>query len=156
MRRVHVQTVEPLEKILFPDDPPWTSAQFLDELAGVPETRWYVVALDADEVVGYAGLRAPGMPGEPADVQTIAVAPSHQRRGVGTVLMEALIAEARSRAAGSLMLEVRADNDAALAFYGKYGFERIATRRAYYGGGRDGLVLRLRLPSPHDHQRLTV
>ncbi|NED94357.1 ribosomal protein S18-alanine N-acetyltransferase [Phytoactinopolyspora alkaliphila] len=142
-----VETIEPLERELFPDDPPWTREQFLEELAGVPDTRWYVVAVEEDELTGYAGLRALGMPGEPADIQTIAVAPAHQRRGVGATLMDALITEARARAAGSLLLEVRADNDAALAFYGRYGFERIATRRAYYGGGRDGLVLRMRLPA---------
>ncbi len=79
-------------------------------------------------------------------MQTIAVAPEHQRRGIGSILMDALIGEARARDAGSLMLEVRSDNDPALAFYARYGFGRIAVRRAYYGGGRDGLVMRKRLP----------
>lgn len=145
-----LETVVRLEHALFAADPPWTMAQFEEELSGVPENRWYAVAIvssgdDQGAIVGYAGLRAPSIPGEPADVQTIAVAPAHQRRGVGTVLMDAMFEEAHLREAGSIMLEVRADNDVALAFYARYGFERIATRRFYYAGECNGLVMRRRL-----------
>ncbi|WP_216853559.1 ribosomal protein S18-alanine N-acetyltransferase [Phytoactinopolyspora halotolerans] len=151
MRSVDVEALLPVERLLFAGDPPWTEAQFHDELARMPETRWYIVAELATtqterRIVGYAGLRAPGIPGEPADIQTIAVTPEHQRRGIGSVLMDALIREAHARQADSIMLEVRSDNDAAIAFYTEYGFERIAVRRGYYGGGRDGLVMRKSLP----------
>jgi [ribosomal protein S18]-alanine N-acetyltransferase len=137
-----LDTVVALEQELFAGDPAWSVGQFRSELAGVPDTRWYVVAEAGGVVVGYAGLQAPGFAGDPADVLTIAVAPGWQRGGVGTVLMTALEAEARRRGAGELLLEVRADNEPALAFYARHGFERIAVRRKYYGGGRDGLVLR--------------
>lgn len=148
MRAADLDVVVQLEQELFAGDPPWSAKQFESELEGVPETRWYVVAEeDEREVVGYAGLLAPSMAGEPADIQTIAVAASHQRRGIGALLMDALLAEARQRQAGSVLLEVRVDNDAARAFYARRGFERIAVRRNYYGGRRDGLVLRKRLPS---------
>nr|WP_184829834.1 ribosomal protein S18-alanine N-acetyltransferase [Jiangella mangrovi] len=142
MRWQDLDVVVPLEQELFAGDPAWSAEQFWSELAGVPESRWYVVAESAGAVVGYAGLQAPAYTGDPADVLTIAVAPSSQRGGVGTLLMTALEAEARRRGAGELLLEVRADNDPALAFYTRHGFERIAVRRRYYGGGRDGLVLR--------------
>ncbi|TDC46344.1 ribosomal-protein-alanine N-acetyltransferase [Jiangella ureilytica] len=142
MTRPDLDVVVPLEQELFAGDPPWSAAQFESELAGVPDVRWYVVAEAGGVVVGYAGLQAPSHPGDAADVLTIAVAPSSQRGGVGTLLMTALETEARRRGAGELLLEVRADNDPALAFYARHGFERIAVRRKYYGGGRDGLVLR--------------
>lgn len=142
MREPDLDAVMPLEQELFAGDPPWSAEQFRSELAGVPETRWYAVAEAGDAVVGYAGLRGPAFAGDPADVMTIAVAPARQRGGVGTLLMTALEAEARRRGAGELLLEVRADNEPALAFYARHGFERIALRRKYYGGGRDGLVLR--------------
>lgn len=142
MRGPDLDTVVPLEQELFAGDPPWSAEQFRSELAGVPESRWYVVAEADGVVVGYAGLQAPSQAGDPADVLTIAVAPPAQRGGVGTLLMTALETEARRRGAGELLLEVRADNDPALAFYARHGFERIAVRRRYYGGGRDGLVLR--------------
>ncbi|WP_026877438.1 ribosomal protein S18-alanine N-acetyltransferase [Jiangella gansuensis] len=146
MRWWDIETVAPLEQELFAGDPPWSAEQFWSELAGVPETRWYVVAEAGDEVVGYAGLAAPALAGDPADVLTIAVAPSTQRAGVGTRLLEALETEARRRGAAELLLEVRADNDPAQAFYQRHGFEPIAVRRNYYAGHRDGLVLRKRLP----------
>jgi ribosomal-protein-alanine N-acetyltransferase len=140
-----VDQIVPIEAELFAGDPPWSAEQFRSELAGVPETRWYAIAEDeAGELAGYAGLReVDGV----ADVQTIAVVPAHQGRGLGTTLLEALIDETRRRRARELLLEVRADNDLAIVFYQRHGFERIARRRGYYAAGRvDGLVFRRRLP----------
>lgn len=65
MREPDLDTVVPLEQELFAGDPPWSAEQFRSELAGVPETRWYVVAEDGGEVVGYAGLLLPGWPASP-------------------------------------------------------------------------------------------
>ncbi|WP_298325682.1 ribosomal protein S18-alanine N-acetyltransferase [Haloactinopolyspora sp.] len=146
MRWWDVDIVAPLAQRLFAAEAPWSAESFWAELAGVPDTRWYVVAEVDGHVVGYAGLTSPSMAGEPADLQTIGVEPGHQRQGIGTRLMRAVIAEARRRDAGDLMLEVRADNDAARAFYARHGFERLAIRRNYYRGNRDAIVMRRRLP----------
>lgn len=136
-----VDRVVQVEAELFAGDPPWTAEQFRSELAEVPGTRWYTVAEDeSGELAGYAGLRV--VDGT-ADVQTIAVVPAHQRRGLGTTLLGALIDEAFRRRATQMLLEVRADNKSAQALYRRHGFERIARRRGYFGAGRiDGLVLR--------------
>ncbi len=143
MRRRDVEDVLPLAQALFAGDPPWTEEQFRSELAGVPASRWYVIAEDSGDLAGYAGLR---LSGDTADVQTLAVAPAWQRRGIGTVLLAALLDEARRRGAHEAMLEVRADNEAALALYERQGFEQLAVRRGYYDAGRvDALVLRRRL-----------
>jgi ribosomal-protein-alanine N-acetyltransferase len=141
-----VGRVVPIEAALFAGDPPWSAEQFRSELSGVPETRWYVVAENAaGDLAGYAGLRVVY---DTADVQTIAVVPEHQRRGLGSTLLENLIDEAVRRKASDLLLEVRADNEPAITFYQRHGFERIARRRGYYAAGRvDGLVLRRRLPA---------
>ena len=136
-----VEQIVPIEAELFAGDPPWSAEEFRSELAGVPETRWYTVAEDeSGELAGYAGLRV--VDGT-ADIQTVAVAPAHQRRGLGTVLLGALIDEARRRRATEMLLEVRVDNEPALALYRRHSFERIARRRGYFGAGHiDGLVLR--------------
>ena len=136
-----VEQILPIEAELFAGDPPWNAEEFRSELAGVPDTRWYTVAEDESaELAGYAGLRV--VDGT-ADIQTIAVAPAHQRRGLGTLLLGALIDEAHRRRATEMLLEVRADNRPALTLYQRHGFERIARRRGYFGAGRiDGLVLR--------------
>jgi ribosomal-protein-alanine N-acetyltransferase len=143
MRWWDVEQVLPLEQDLFGPSA-WSAETFWSELAH-PQTRWYVVAALATEPerpIGYAGLLAPG---PEADVQTIAVAASRQGRGVGGVLLDALIVAAGQRAATSLLLEVRADNDSATALYVKRGFERIAIRRRYYQPEDvDAWVMRLR------------
>lgn len=141
MRWWDVPAVHALEVATFPD--PWTAETFWSELAHVPSSRHYVVAEAGEEVVGYAGLVATG---HQADVQTLAVAADRRGAGLGRVLLDELLAEARRRDAGEVLLEVRAENVAAQALYARAGFEQIAVRRGYYRpGGTDALVLRLRL-----------
>ena len=141
MRWWDVERVHLLETELFPD--PWSVETFWSELAHVPESRHYLVAEREGELVGYAGLVVSG---HQADVQTLATAPAEQGKGLGRQLLDALVAEARRRGAGEVLLDVRADNVAAQALYARAGFQRIAVRRGYYRpGGTDALVLRLQL-----------
>ena len=141
MRWWDVETVAALDAELFPHDR-WSAEQFWGELAHVPETRWYAVHEGDAGVDGYVGLYA--VPPE-GDVATIAVAPSAQGRGLGRMLLDALVAEARRRGVTQLFLEVLEGNEAALALYASSGFERQGHRRDYYGPGLDALVLRRRL-----------
>ena len=62
--------------------------------------------------------------------------------------MTQLIAEARSRGAEEVFLEVRADNDSAQNLYRSLGFEQLAVRKGYYKGGVDAIVMRLALETP--------
>jgi ribosomal-protein-alanine N-acetyltransferase len=128
--------VLPIEQELFPPEP-WSAGQFWSELGQV-ETRHYVVAVDGDEVVGYAGLC--DYPDE-AFVQTMAVAPSYQGRGVGALLLDDLLSEAARRRHTRVLLEVRVDNEPAKRLYQRYGFTQESIRRGYYPGGVDALVL---------------
>jgi [ribosomal protein S18]-alanine N-acetyltransferase len=138
-----VIAVSVLEQRLFPVDA-WPLHMFYDELAQ-PETRWYLVAEGSDGIVGYAGL----MCIEPiADVQTIAVVPEYEGRGIGTMLLTRLIEEARRRYAADLLLEVRADNPRAQQLYLRFGFEQIHVRPRYYRDGVDALIMRLQLTGP--------
>ncbi|MFD5276635.1 ribosomal protein S18-alanine N-acetyltransferase [Pseudarthrobacter sp. NPDC058362] len=135
-----VAAVHALEQRLFPVDA-WPLQMFVDELSQ-PETRSYVVAEGASGIVGYAGL----MCIEPiADVQTIAVVPESEGRGIGSTLLAALIAEARQRRAADVLLEVRADNPRAQQLYLRFGFEQIHVRPRYYRDGVDALIMRLQL-----------
>ena len=141
MRWWDVEAVADLERELFAHDP-WTVEQFWSELAHVPDTRWYAVHEDDSGVDGYVGLFA--VPPE-ADVQTIAVAPRSQGRGLGRELLDALVVEAERRGCTQLFLEVRVDNEPAIALYERSGFEKQGRRTNYYGNGIDALVLRRRL-----------
>lgn len=135
-----IPAVHALEVRLFPVDA-WPLEMFVNELSQ-PETRRYLVAEVADGIVGYAGL----MCIEPiADVQTIAVVPEYEGRGIGTALLRELIREGRRRGAADVLLEVRADNPRAQQLYRRFGFEQIHVRRRYYRDGVDALIMRLEL-----------
>lgn len=130
-----------LEHELFPDDA-WSEASWWGELAGRPR-REYVVAEDAAAPgaapLGYAGLDHGG---EVADVMTVAVAPAARGRGLGRRLLDELEARARARGAEHVILEVRADNTPAIRLYEGAGHAVLSTRRGYYAGGVDALVMR--------------
>jgi N6-L-threonylcarbamoyladenine synthase len=138
-----LDAIDALEQATFPSDA-WSRDMLAAELAG--EHGHYLVAVDdADAVLGYAGLLAPRGSGQ-ADVQTIAVAEQIRRQGIGAMLLDALLAEARARDAAEVFLEVRADNPGAEALYASRGFARIAIRPAYYQpDGVDAVVMRSRL-----------
>lgn len=140
-----VEDLLPLEVELFGAEA-WSRETFWGELAARP-TRWYVVAEADGGLAGYAGL---SVSGPDADVMTVAVAPTAQGRGVGGVLLRALLGEAATRGASQVLLEVHADNAAAIRLYQRHGFERIAVRRGYYQpSGADAWIMRLRpVPSP--------
>ena len=126
-----------LERVLFGDES-WSEASFWSELAQY-DTRHYLAAWAGDDLQGYAGLAAYR---EEAWVQTLAVAPDWQRRGLGTTLLQSLLAEARHRGARTVALEVRADNDAAQRLYVRHGFAVTGRRRGYYQpSGTDALVM---------------
>ena len=136
MRWWHVAELMPVERALFAPEP-WTERLFWSEL-GQLDTRHYLVALEGEQVVGYAGLC--DYPDE-AFVQTMAVAPAAQGRGLGARLLVELLAEAGRRGQRTVSLEVRADNAPAQRLYERHGFTRTGVRRGYYAGGVDALVL---------------
>ena len=138
MRWPDIEPVHRLESELFTVDP-WSIEQFWSELA--QQSRAYAVAVDGERIIGYAGafLLAPD-----SDVQTIAVSPRDQGRGVGAILLTWLIEQAVAQGCRQMLLEVRSDNVPAIAMYERFGFERISVRRDYYERGIDAVIMRLR------------
>lgn len=136
MRWWHVESVERIEREVFPEDA-WSREQFWSELA--QSTRRYLVALEGDDVVAYAGLFV--LPPD-ADVQTVAVVPRAQGTGLATRLLSELLADADTQGVTHTMLEVRDGNAPALAVYARLGFEQISRRPRYYSDGVDALILR--------------
>ncbi|PRY67592.1 ribosomal-protein-alanine N-acetyltransferase [Glaciihabitans tibetensis] len=127
----------------------WTDSAMRADLGN--RHTYYLVAFHPetpDLIEGYAGLLSPVGSGE-GDIQTIAVAESARRQGLGRMLMQALIAEARARRATALFLEVRADNPTAQQLYVSLGFEEIAVRPKYYQpDGVDARIMRLSIAEP--------
>jgi ribosomal-protein-alanine N-acetyltransferase len=158
-----------LEHELFPEDA-WSPEMFTDEVSQPAEVRLYLVAergpvrVSADEeadvpgpggrpaggsagLAGYAGMMfVPGphrRDGGSADVLTIAVARDCWGQGIGSALLEAMVAEARRRRCAEVFLEVREDNPRARGLYLRRGFAEIGVRRGYYQPANvDAIVMR--------------
>jgi [ribosomal protein S18]-alanine N-acetyltransferase len=136
LRWWHIEALAPIEADLFGPER-WSAAMFWNELAN---GHYYVVALEGELVVGYAGLSVGDVEGW---VQNIAVRRDQQRRGIGRALLEALLAEAARRKVKTVLLEVAVDNRAAQKLYDGYGFQAIGVRRGYYQpSNTDALVMR--------------
>jgi len=89
-----------------------------------------LVACDARRTIaGFAMLR---LLGDDAELMTIAVDRRYQGKGVGAALMRACFEDLRMTPARRMVLEVAADNPAALRLYGQFGFVRIGERSGYY------------------------
>ncbi|MEI2778691.1 MAG: ribosomal protein S18-alanine N-acetyltransferase [Tetrasphaera sp.] len=134
-----IPAVAAAEAELFPDDA-WSPASWWGELAARPR-RDYVIAVDpGGALLGYAGADHGG---EVSDLMTIAVTSAARGRGLGRLLLAEIEHRARARGAAALLLEVRADNAAALELYRSSGFDVLSTRRRYYQPGDvDAVVMR--------------
>ncbi len=128
-----------LDAELFADDA-WSASTWWAELAERPKREYLVIAEGADDVLAYGGVDHGG---EIADIMTIAVAPAAQGRGLSRIILAELERRARARGAEHLLLEVRADNEPAVALYLSSGWSQLSVRRRYYQPGDvDALILR--------------
>lgn len=131
------------EKELFPYSP-WSTAQFKEEFAGIPTTRFMSVAEDGNTIVGYCGVFVPA-PGIEADILTVAVLPAYRRQGIAKEFMRQIEAYAVEKEASAMMLEVELANESAIKLYELLGYMKISVRMDYYGPGKDAHVMRKEL-----------
>lgn len=74
-------------------------------------------------------------------VLNVATDVEHRRRGVGRLLMEAVLQLGRDRQCRLATLEVRRGNLAALGLYQSLGFRAVGMRPAYYQDDREDAVV---------------
>ena len=98
-----------------------------------------VTASPGVSILGYGGFWL--MAGE-AHISTIAVRPEWRRRGIGELLLVAMLELAVELGADVATLEVRVSNVAAQSLYQKYGFAKVGLRPHYYRDrGEDALIM---------------
>ncbi len=88
------------------------------------------------ETLRYGSRQPPGehsASGPEAELLSLAVAGDSRRQGLGGVLVEAFLSEAASRGCTSARVVVGASNDAAVALYGRGGFETAETLEVHEG-----------------------
>jgi ribosomal-protein-alanine N-acetyltransferase len=92
-----------------------------------------------DGIAGYVVADATPNHGRPlGHLKDLAVAPDRRGAGIGATLLERVLA---TLAAHAVKLEVRADNEPALALYRRFGFTVRNTVPGYYVDGEDALVM---------------
>ena len=97
--------------------------------------------------VGFAAMR---FGDTRAHLILLAVAPRHQRHGVGRRLMDWLIESARVAGIASIHVELRMANAAAFAFYRSVGFSETIRIRGYYRGRETARrMIRMLSSAPH-------
>lgn len=106
--------------------------------------RPLLVAVLDKSLVGYA-LVALRQGAAAARLYSIAVDPRIGRRGVGRALMAACERYAAAHGRQSLRLEVRYDNQAAIALYERLGFRQFGQYEGYYADGARALRFEKRL-----------
>jgi ribosomal protein S18 acetylase RimI-like enzyme len=121
-------------------------------VTGRPATLHYSVAM-ADGVAGYGRLRADAESG--GVIQALAVRRDLAGRGIGTALLNDLIATAAARGCHEISLYVRAGNHRARRLYDRAGFTDAGLRPCYYQpSGADAIVMRLAIASsPAGHRK---
>ena len=121
----------------------WRSVQeerrYLRALKRYPDAAVYV-AEDDGRIVGRLSLARDQHPASAhvADLGLM-VAATHRRRGIGQALLEEAVAWARERGVTKLELHVFPHNQAAIALYDRFGFEREGYRKRH-DRRRDGYV----------------
>ena len=94
--------------------------------------------LPRERILGLVGLWC--MMGE-GHIVTIAVRHEHRRRGIGELLLVAILETALEAGQDGVTLEYRASNREARALYEKYGFSQVGLRARYYSDNQEDAVL---------------
>lgn len=118
-------------------DDPWSFDLLASELAQ-PSALLLQASWEELPACGYAAFRHGW--GE-AELLRLAVHPVERRRGVGRALVEHGLERLRRTGVQVCHLEVRVNNEPAIALYCSIGFAPVGRRRGYYRDGSDALVL---------------
>jgi ribosomal-protein-alanine N-acetyltransferase len=119
-----------IEKKSFARDA-WDREAFVDYLSQ-PGKSVFLVAIINGTILGYA-LAFHGR--TRAEIDSVAVAPAQRGRGVAVALLKRVIVSLRQRGFGTISLNVRLENEAAIRLYQKLGFRRVRRINGYYEDG---------------------
>ena len=129
--------------------PHWPRSSYAEILlpAASAVARALLLAEDqAAQIVGLAVIALRAHDPEPTgELESIAVAPSARRAGIGRALMNAVLDWLRLQVAAEVELEVRQSSAAAIALYRSLGFKEVGRRRNYYRDPQEDALL-MRLP----------
>jgi ribosomal-protein-alanine N-acetyltransferase len=108
---------------------PWTREMYAWELQNRSVCHIYLVRTSDCPVAGFCAF---WLVFDEIHINNVAILPQFRGMGIGTTLLQHVLAEATRMGAKRATLEVRASNHAARRLYERLGFYVAATRRNYY------------------------
>lgn len=114
----------------------WNVKIFLSELEN--ENSIYFVAKIKNEIVGFAGVWNDTFN---LHITNIVTKKNYRKQGIGSKLLETLIALAKEKQTNSLTLEVKQTNTQAICLYEKYNFKKIGIRKNYYSQNENAIIM---------------
>lgn len=141
LRPVELDQLIEIERLSFRT--PWSRQVFLEEL----DRDWANVDVirprAGGPVLGFANY---WLVRDEVHLLNLATHPNRRRTGLGTLLVDHVVAFARKHGCRLVTLEVRRTNVAAICLYRKFGFQAVGVRPRYYiDDGEDAVVMVLEL-----------
>ena len=87
------------------------------------------------------GIFVHGLFDDEGQIANVAVLPEYRRKGIGKLLVQHALQEARKQGVRSLSLEVRRAILRLWIYIESFGFEKVAVRKRYYENGEDALLM---------------
>lgn len=126
---------------------PYDSGELAEIFFAPGSFNYIAVDENTHRLAGY--VVAMGLSDNMCDIESIAVDPDFRRKGVGSLLLDAIESEMALRGFTISVLEVRDRNDAAIMFYSSRGYRTSETIENYYrehmSGSRNALRMSKRI-----------
>lgn len=115
---------------------PWSRKSVQNEFENNP--AFYLIAKVDEKIVGFGGY---WVIFDEAHITNIAVLPSYRRLSIGSIILEAMIQNAKSKGVVDMTLEVRKGNIKALKLYSKHNFKEEGRRPDYYSDPKEDALI---------------
>ncbi len=126
-----------IEKICFGKDA-WSRDMLLSSIRQPFTQIWTAKDIQTSKILAYAVLY---LAGDEGDIANIAVLPLYRKMGIGSLLLDTMLKQAKSEGVCSVYLEVRQSNTPAIKLYLSKGFQEIGKRKNYYKNPREDALL---------------
>lgn len=118
---------------------PWSEKTLLDSYE--QDSYVFVKAEENGSIVGYGSVQIVLNEG---NINNIAVDANFRNKGIGSGILNNIIAICKQRKVDVIFLEVSETNENATALYKKFGFSKIGVRKNYYKSG-NAIIMSLKI-----------
>ena len=116
----------------------WSKSQWARELTDPRRICLGIINLETKKLLG---LCSAWLVIDELHLTVLAIHPMHKRKGLGRFLLSDLIKRSKSLQTNHIHLEVKKNNETAIAFYKAMGFKTVGHRSNFYKDGSDALLL---------------